>query len=47
MRVLSDEEIIAIRKSTFSYDFKPWSDTLAFARALLEAAQKDSETKGE
>ena len=33
---ISDEEIIALRKSTSCNDYrKPWADTLAFARAVI------------
>lgn len=33
---LTDEQIIAIKKSTKCSDpYKPWGDTLAFARAIL------------
>ena len=42
MRELSDDEIIAVRKATpltpLDYS-RPWGDTLAFARAILAAAQ--------
>lgn len=42
---MTDDEIIAIRKTAFGGRFGvprggPWSDTLTFARALLEAAAK-------
>lgn len=33
-RMLTDEEIICIRKTLKSTSFKPWSDSLAFAEAL-------------
>lgn len=39
MRELSDDEIIAVRKATPSDYSRPWGDTLAFARAILAAAQ--------
>lgn len=39
MRELSDDEIIAVRKATPSNYSRPWGDTLAFARAILAAAQ--------
>lgn len=39
MRELSDDEIIAVRKATPSNYSRSWGDTLAFARAILAAAQ--------
>ena len=39
MRELSDDEIIAVRRTTPSDYSRPWGDTLAFARAILAAAQ--------
>ena len=39
MRELGDDEIIAARKTTPSDYSRPWGDTLAFARAILAAAQ--------
>ena len=48
MRQLSDTEIIEIRKFVQVRDYRtPYADTLAFAKAILEAAQKETETKGE
>lgn len=34
---LSDEEIIVIRKATKSATLEPWSDSIAFARAILSS----------
>lgn len=39
MRELTDDEIIVVRKVTPSDYSRPWGDTLAFARAILAAAQ--------
>lgn len=40
--MMTDEEIIKIKKSVKITDYsKPWSETLAFARALLESAQNE------
>ena len=35
--MLTDEQIIAIRKASYTRDTAPWSDTIAFADALLTA----------
>lgn len=46
--MLTNEEIILIRKSVKVLDFKtPYADTLAFAKAILEAVQKKIESKDE
>jgi hypothetical protein len=37
---LTDKEIIEIRKNTRTSSFEPWSETLAFARAILQAAKE-------
>jgi hypothetical protein len=38
---MTDQEIIEIRKATKPADVtKPWGDTLAFARAIIEAYKK-------
>ncbi len=37
---LSDEEIIAIRKSAHATSLTPWSDSIAFARAILAANER-------
>lgn len=37
---LTDEQIIAVRKRVSPIAYAPWSDTLAFARAIIKALQK-------
>ena len=39
---MTDDKIIEIRKSVKSVDVtKPWSDTLAFAKAIIEEFKKE------
>jgi hypothetical protein len=48
--ILTNEEIIALRKTTASKTFEPYADTLAFARAIekaiTEKLSKNLENKG-
>ena len=42
---LTEEQIIALRKSTKTTDFSAWSDSIAFARAIERAHGITGETK--